>query len=156
MTRKEKSQSLQGKKHKDKATADEEENKEPDEEKAKVMEDQLKELPPEAQQIIGMFMSRERYMGPPPNPIASKINEKHIDTLLANSEKESEREYKRSIHQKYFAAFIIMIFVLLFVFLTVWLSSYNRDLYMDVIKVVIGFLGGFGSGYGIKTMKAAE
>ncbi len=120
-------------------------------EKATILEDELKDLPPEAQRIVrSMIFSQSRYMGPMPNPIAGKINEKHIDKILEGSEKDSERSFKGSIHQKYFVAFIILVFVGLFIFLTIWLSGTNKDLYMDILKILVGFLGGLGSGYGIK------
>jgi hypothetical protein len=137
----------------EKKSSTDKEEKKSSSEKATILEEELKNLPPEAQQMMHMFMSRERYIGPLPNPIASKINEKHIDTVLENSEKDSEREFKSGIHQKYFSAFIIIVFVGLFIFLTIWLSEKNKDLYMDILKIVIGFLGGFGSGYGIKAYR---
>lgn len=134
-------------------TSENGQDKKNDAEKATILEDDLRKLPPEAQRMVHMFMSRERYMGPLPNPVADKINEKHIDTILQLSEKDSERNFKGSIHQKYFVAFIIVIFVALFVFLTIWLSQTNKELYMDILKIVIGFLGGLGSGYGIKAYR---
>lgn len=121
-------------------------------EKATLLDEDLKNLPPEAAKMIQLFMSRER-IGPMPNPIASKINEKHIDTILEHAERDEERQFKSSIHQKFFVGFIIVVFVGLFVFLTMWLSDSNRDLYMDIVKIVISFLGGLGSGYGIKAYR---
>jgi hypothetical protein len=55
----------------------------------------LKNLPPEAKKVLEIGMSMHRF-GPMPNPIAEKINEKHIDKILDISEKDDERAYKNT------------------------------------------------------------
>ncbi|MEA1933466.1 MAG: hypothetical protein U9N60_03425 [Thermodesulfobacteriota bacterium] len=50
----------------------------------------LKNLPPEAKKVLEVGMSMHR-LGPMPNPLAEKINEKHIDKILEIAEKDEER-----------------------------------------------------------------
>ena len=70
---------------------------------ATILEDEIKDLPPEAQRIVRSFMfSQSRYTGPMPNPLANKINEKHIDKILDSSEKTAKGPIKVRLIRKYF------------------------------------------------------
>lgn len=119
-------------------------------EQATILDDEFRNLPPE---VTLMISQSSRYMGPVPNPIAAKVNERHIDVILDHSEKDSDREYKASIHQKYFNAFLVFAAIGLVVFLTVFLAKDNSDLYKYILTAFLSFLGGFGGGYGYKSAK---
>jgi len=110
----------------------------------------LKNLPPEAKKVLEIGMSMHRF-GPMPNPIAEKINEKHIDKILDISEKDDERAYKNAGETRKYTLIYVLIFAALFVFSTIFLVGSDIDLYKEVIKLFAIFLGGFGSGYGVKS-----
>lgn len=110
----------------------------------------LKSLPPEAKKVLEIGMSMQRF-GPTPNPIAKKINEKHIDKILDLTEKDEERSFKDAGESRKFTLIYILIFAALFVFSTVFLVGSDKDLYKEVIKLFAVFLGGLGSGFGIKS-----
>ena len=108
----------------------------------------LEGLPPELKTFI---MSMRGYSGPIPNPLASKINEDHIDKIIEASAKDDERRYKdmqqaRKFHLIYFLAGIA-----LFVFLTLFLVGKDTELFKEIVKLFIVFVGGIGAGYGIKS-----
>ena len=110
----------------------------------------LKSLPPEAKKVLEMGMSMHRF-GPMPNPLAEKINEKHIDKILELAEKDEERSFKDAGETRKFTLMYVLVFAAIFVFSTVFLVGSDKDLYKEVIKLFAVFLGGLGSGFGIKS-----
>lgn len=110
----------------------------------------LKNLPPEAKKVLEIGMSMQRF-GPMPNPLAEKINEKHIDKILDITEKDEERSFKDAGESRKFTLIYVLVFAVLFVFATVFLVGSDKDLYKEVIKLFAVFFGGLGSGFGIKS-----
>jgi hypothetical protein len=110
----------------------------------------LKALPPEAKKVLEIGMSMHRF-GPLPNPLAEKINEKHIDKILEIAEKDDERSFKDAGESRKFTLIYILVFSALFVFSTIFLVGSDKELYKEVIKLFAVFLGGLGSGFGIKS-----
>lgn len=110
----------------------------------------LKNLPPEAKKVLEIGMSMQRF-GPIPNPLAEKINEKHIDKILDITEKDEERSFKDAGESRKFTLIYVLVFAVLFVFATVFLVGSDKDLYKEVIKLFAVFFGGLGSGFGIKS-----
>lgn len=109
----------------------------------------LKDLPPEAKRVLEVGMSMHRF-GPIPNPLAEKINEKHIDKILEIAEKDDEQSFKDAGETRKFTLIYVLIFAALFIFSTVFLVGSDEELYKEVIKLFAVFLGGLGSGFGIK------
>jgi len=56
----------------------------------------------------------QRISGPMPNPLLSKINEKHIDKILDIAQKEDENSYKDAQSTKKYSL-VYFIFIILFV-----------------------------------------
>ncbi|MEA3428829.1 MAG: hypothetical protein U9Q84_06415 [Thermodesulfobacteriota bacterium] len=110
----------------------------------------LKNLPPEAKKVLEVGMSMHRF-GPMPNPLAEKINEKHIDKILEITEKDEERSFKDAGETRKFTLIYFLVFAALFVFATIFLVGSDKELYKEVIKLFAVFLGGLGSGFGIKS-----
>lgn len=110
----------------------------------------LKDLPPEAKKVLEVGMSMHRF-GPMPNPLAEKINEKHIDKILEIAEKDDERSFKDAGETRKFTLIYVLVFAALFIFSTVFLVGSDKELYKEVIKLFAVFLGGLGSGFGIKS-----
>lgn len=110
----------------------------------------LKGLPPEAKKVLEIGMSMQRF-GPMPNPLAEKINGKHIDKILDIAEKDEERSFKDAGESRKFTLIYVLVFAALFVFATVFLVGSDKDLYKEVIKLFAVFFGGLGSGFGIKS-----
>lgn len=110
----------------------------------------LKSLPPEAKKVLEIGMSMQRF-GPMPNPLAEKINEKHIDKILDIAEKDEERSFKGARESRKFTLIYVLVFAALFVFATVFLVGSDKELYKEVIKLFAVFLGGLGSGFGVKS-----
>lgn len=106
-------------------------------------------LPPEIKKVTEMGFSMQRFSGPMPNPIVSKLNENHIDRILDISEKEEENAYKDSQSNKIYNLIYVLIIVIFFVFLVVFLE--NKELLVEILKIVIAIVGGFGGGFGYKT-----
>ena len=110
----------------------------------------LKSLPPEAKKVLEIGMSMHKF-GPIPNPLAEKINEKHINKILDIAEKDEERSFKNAGETRKFTLIYVLVFAAIFVFSTVFLVGSDKDLYKEVIKLFAVFLGGLGSGFGIKS-----
>ena len=89
-----------------------------------------KSLPPEAKKVLEVGMSMRRF-GAMPNPIAEKINERHIDKILDIAEKDEERSFKDTGESRKFTLVYILIFAAIFVFTTVFLADSDRDLYKE-------------------------
>jgi hypothetical protein len=86
-----------------------------------------------------------------PNPLAEKINEKHIDKILDIAEKDDERSFKDAGENRKFTLIYVLVFAALFVFSTIFLVGSDKELYKEVIKLFAVFLGGLGGGFGIKS-----
>ena len=56
----------------------------------------LDNIPEEAKKMIEMGISMQRFSGAMPNPLLSKINEKHIDRILDISERDDENSFNES------------------------------------------------------------
>ena len=92
----------------------------------------------------------QRISGPMPNPLLSKINEKHIDKILDIAQKEDENSYKDAQSTKKYSL-VYFIFIILFVtFLIYYLVDKDKSLLLSIIEKGLYVLGGFGGGYGFK------
>ncbi|OQY01489.1 MAG: hypothetical protein B6I26_03955 [Desulfobacteraceae bacterium 4572_130] len=110
----------------------------------------LDNLPPKAKKIIEVGMSMHEFDSMQ-NPLADKINEKHIDKILELAEKDDERSFKDAGETRKFTLIYLLIFAILFIFLTIFLVGSDKELYKEIIKILVIFLGGLGSGFGIKS-----
>ena len=82
------------------------------------------------------------------DPIASKLNDGHITTLIANDEKDSQRDYILSI-VKVVGLIAVLLIVLAFVVLFCWLFAVaSPQLVEKVLIGIISFAGGIGAGLG--------
>jgi len=107
-------------------------------------------LPPEVKKVVEMGISMQRISGPMPNPLLSKINEKHIDKILDIAQKEDENSYKDAQSTKKYSL-VYFIFIILFVtFLIYYLVDKDKSLLLSIIEKGLYVLGGFGGGYGFK------
>ena len=109
------------------------------------------DLPPEIEKVAEMAFSMQRFSGPMPNPILSKLNEKHIDRILDLTEKEGDNSFKESQSNKKYNLIYFILFILVFVFLTLFLVKDNKDLFLEIVKIGVAIIGGFGGGFGYKT-----
>ena len=83
--------------------------------KEKIQETEIFDnLPPEVKKVVEMGISMQRISGPMPNPLLSKINEKHIDKILDIAQKEDENSYKDAQSTKKYSL-VYFIFIILFV-----------------------------------------
>ena len=110
-----------------------------------------KDMPPDIKKVLEFSSMSMSKVAPMQNPLADKINEKHIDKILELAEKDDERSFKDAGETRKFTLIYIIIFVALFIFLTIFLVGSDKELYKEVIKLFAIFLGGFGSGFGIKS-----
>ncbi len=110
----------------------------------------LEDLPPEIREIVRTGISMQRISGPLPNPLLSKINEKHIDKILELAENEDRNSYKDAQSSKKYGLFYFLIIIGLFIFITLYLAKEDKALFTDIIKIVVSLAGGFGGGYGYK------
>ena len=133
----------------------EESKKGENEEKEKFEEPEvLDDLPNEIKRVVEIGMSMQRFSGAMPSPIASKINEKHIDKILEIASKNSENSHLEKQETRKFTLYYTLIGVLVFLGLTYFLVSTGKDeLYKDVLKTLLAFVAGFGGGYGYKAVK---
>lgn len=93
----------------------------------------------------------QRISGPIPNPVLSKLNEKHIDKILEISSKEEDNSFKDSQSNKKFNFAYFIVMVLLIIFLVVFLVKDYKDILLELSKIGIAIVGGFGGGFGYKT-----
>jgi len=120
-------------------------------EKEKIQETEiLDNLPPEVKKVVEMGISMQRISGPMPNPLLSKINEKHIDKILDIAQKEEDNSYKDAQSTKKYSL-VYFIFIILFIaFLIYYLVDKDKSLLLTIIEKGLYVLGGFGGGYGFR------
>ncbi|MBM2815442.1 MAG: hypothetical protein HW421_2204 [Ignavibacteria bacterium] len=111
----------------------------------------LNELPPEIKKVVELGFSMQKISGSMPNPILSKVNEKHIDRILYLSEKEEDNAFHESKLRKRYNLIYVCLFMIIFIFLTIFLAKDNKDIFLELIKIGVAIVGGFGGGYGFKT-----
>ena len=116
----------------------------------------IENLPPELQGVMKMGLTMQRFSGPMPHPLASKLNEKHIDKILDISEKDNDRWFSDAQRDRFFTGFCILIGVGLFIFLTIFLVGNDTELFKEILKLLVTLAGGIGIGYGIKSYKDRE
>ena len=107
-------------------------------------------LPPEAKRVIQMAVSTHK-IGLESDPIAEKLTETHISTLLESSEKSDQRAFEYAKMSRKYGLVYVLISVVLFVFLTVYLVDIDKELWKKVVKLFAVFAGGFGGGFGVKS-----
>ncbi len=110
----------------------------------------LEKLPPEVRKIVEVGFSMQRFAGPIPSPLLSKINETHISKILEIAEKDDERSFADAQLSKRYLFAYILIFCGMFVFATIFLVGKDPGLYKEILKLLAAFLGGLGSGFGLK------
>jgi hypothetical protein len=136
--------------------ADEEEKIEENKKEPEKVEEPelLEDLPNEIKRVVEIGMSMQRFSGAMPSPIASKINEKHIDKILEIASKDSENSHLDKNDKRKYTLYYTLIGVIVFCILTYFLITNDKDdLYKDVLKMLFAFVGGFGGGVGYKTLK---
>lgn len=111
----------------------------------------LEDLPPEVREVVKSSIMMQRYTGPMPNPLFSKINENHIDKILDLAQKEDENSFSDAQSSKRYSMAYFVIFIGVFVFITLYLAKDNKELFSDILGVIISIAGGFGGGYGYKS-----
>lgn len=119
--------------------------------KLKNSDDSNEGNPQDLSNILEMFISQQEFSGQLPNPLLSKINEKHIDKILELSKADSELEYKDNHNSRKFR---LIYFVLLLLFsgtLIFILADKDNDLLMKILESTYLFLGGLAGGYGLKS-----
>ncbi|MCF8363896.1 MAG: hypothetical protein K9G70_14870 [Prolixibacteraceae bacterium] len=110
-------------------------------------------LPPEVKKVVEMGFSMQRYSGPAPNPLFSKLTENHIDKILELSAKEDTNSYKDSQNSRKYTAFYFVAILALFIFLVIFLIDKDKALLMTIVEKVIFVLAGFAGGYGYKAFR---
>lgn len=113
-----------------------------------IPKDVLEQLPPEVRKVVAMQVSS--IAGPRPNPIVSKLNEKHIDTILELAGKDDERSHEDVKTARLYNLIYAVLGVGVFIFVTYFLAQSNTELYQEVLKLFAIFAGGFGGGFGVK------
>lgn len=93
----------------------------------------------------------QRFSGPYPSQLISRLNEKHITKILELSEKDEERAFEESKSKRKYSLFYLIIFSGLFIFATLFLVSKDVELYKEILKLIAIFGGGMVSGYGLKS-----
>lgn len=106
-------------------------------------------LPAEFIRKTSAFM----FSGRLPNPLADKIEPKHIDKILENVEKEDQREYKYANKRKNHETFYIVLFVLFMIFLIWFLAKDSPEIFDKILDIGVGFIGGIGGGYYLRSRK---
>jgi hypothetical protein len=121
-------------------------------EKEKIQEQEiLNDLQKEDfKRIVELGFSMQRISGPLPNPLLSKINEKHIDKILEITEKEEENSFKDAHSTKIFSLIYFIIIVSFLSFLIYYLVDKDSVLLNTILEKGLYFLGGFSGGYGFK------
>jgi len=79
------------------------------------------------------------------NPIADKINEEHITSLITNSNDQDKRDRAERKGIRNYNLILIFIALAFVVFLVVFLQE-REDLLIKIIIGIISFIGGFGFG----------
>ncbi len=110
----------------------------------------LENMSPEIKKVIEMGFSMQKFSGAMPNPLLSKINEKHIDRILDISQKEEENSFKDAQSTKKYSLVYFFAIILFFAFLIYFLVDKDKSLLLNIIEKGLYVLGGFGGGYGFK------
>jgi len=97
-----------------------------------------------------MGFSMQRLSGPLPNPLLSKITEKHIDKILDISQKEEDNSFKDAQSTKRYSLFYFLIVILFITCLIFFLVDKDKALLITIFEKGLYVLGGFGGGYGFK------
>jgi len=90
-------------------------------------------------------------MGRARNPIAEKIEPKHITSIIKSADEASNREYKDRKSIRSYVVIYSIIGIVAFGLFTYFLVNKDSVIYFEAIKILGailgGFLGGFGFGY---------
>nr|VFK32369.1 MAG: hypothetical protein BECKMB1821I_GA0114274_103229 [Candidatus Kentron sp. MB]VFK75855.1 MAG: hypothetical protein BECKMB1821H_GA0114242_103329 [Candidatus Kentron sp. MB] len=111
----------------------------------------LNGLPSDARKSFEIGMMSMHRFGPMPNPLAEKLNEKHIDKILELSAKSEEQSFKGRAQSRWFTLIYALLLAALFTFVTIFLVQADKDLYKEALKLFTVFIGGLGGGFGIKS-----
>lgn len=122
-----------------------------EEEKEGINAEILEDLSPEVKKVVEMGFSMQRYSGSMPNPLLSKLNEKHISDIIDIGKQEESNSYKDAQSNKIYNLLYVILGVGVFIFLLVFLVGKDKDLLMEILKIIVIFGGGFGGGIGYKT-----
>lgn len=126
-------------------------SKQEETEKEKIQETEiLDNIPPEIKKVVEMGFSMQRISSPMPNPLLSKINEKHIDKILDIAQKEEDNSYKDAQSTKKYSLVYFILIILFITFLIYYLGDKDKSLLLTIIEKGLYVLGGFGGGYGFK------
>lgn len=126
-------------------------SKQEETEKEKIQETEiLDNIPPEIKKVVEMGISMQRISSPMPNPLLSKINEKHIDKILDIAQKEEDNSYKDAQSTKKYSLVYFILIILFITFLIYYLGDKDKSLLLTIIEKGLYVLGGFGGGYGFK------
>lgn len=119
------------------------------------MEEALKDLPEEKQQIIKRVSLSMQGIMPIPNPVVEKLTSEHITTLLENSNLESERYYENSKLNKILLTVIVAIILTVFTILVIVFRNHIKDIQELLIILLSSGLSGIG-GYSLGYKKGQE
>lgn len=110
----------------------------------------LENMSPEVKKVVEMGFSMQRFSGSIPNPLLSKINEKHIDKILDISQKEEDNSYKDAQSTKKYSLIYFILIILFIGLLIYYLVDKDKSLLLTIIEKSLFIIGGFGGGYGFK------
>jgi hypothetical protein len=109
----------------------------------------LKELPPGLRKAVESF-SLQAFSGPVFHPALAKINERHIDKVLDQADKDSERNFQDSQSSRKYRLIVTIIILIFLAGMTVFLVQADKELYKHVLNLLLPFLAGLAGGYGLK------
>ena len=93
-------------------------------------------------------------MMPAANPLVSKFNSQHIDSLIGLQGQESTLEYKDRRESRYVLSVLLVIFLVVAVGFGVFLALQDeKDLLQNLVQVAVSFAGGFGLGTGFRAWR---
>lgn len=110
----------------------------------------LEAAPDDVKKMITMAMSETHLRGSIPNPVFSKINEKHIHKFLDMMATDDKNEHFFKSTNRFFVLAYTILFLAVFLFLIIFLIKDNKDLLLEIFKVFGAFVAGIGSGFGFK------
>ena len=117
----------------------------------------MKDVPPQIQQMMASFM-----MGPPPNPIMNKINEKHIDKAMdlagqaiENNHIIDNRELDIKISNRWFVFAVLSLILVVLVILVIKLQD-KPEVLLPIITGLVGLGAGAMGGYGYGKSKTVS
>lgn len=99
-------------------------------------------------EIVKSVLETFSFKGPMHPAVYEKINEKHIDKILDNSENEDKRGYNYAREGRFLKYGFSLVIVIVLVLLTAFLAKDNTDLYFKIIQILVLFGGGIGVGKG--------